>query len=104
MRDASLRRSAATLFFVGSLRARRVELDTKGSEAPAITVALVGLEDREPPFTHVVTELTCVWVQRAQLRFVIPQPEIRKILRITSLAPVLDTYDTLDGAIAGRHG
>jgi hypothetical protein len=40
-----------------------VELDPKGSEAPAITVALGGLKDRSPQFTHVITDPTRLWVE-----------------------------------------
>ena len=40
-----------------------VELDLKGSEAPAITVALGGLDAEEPHFTHVITDPTRLWVE-----------------------------------------
>jgi hypothetical protein len=40
-----------------------VELDLKGSEAPAITVALGGLEDRSPQFTHVIRDPTDLSVE-----------------------------------------
>ena len=39
-----------------------VELDPKGSAAPAITVALGGLEVDVPQLTHVITEPTRLWV------------------------------------------
>jgi hypothetical protein len=40
-----------------------VELDLKGSEAPAITVALGGLNAEAPHFTHVINEPTRLWVE-----------------------------------------
>jgi hypothetical protein len=40
-----------------------VELDLKGSEAPAVTVALGGLEHAAPQFTHVITEPVRLWVE-----------------------------------------
>jgi hypothetical protein len=39
-----------------------VELDPKGSEAPAITVALGGLAAHDPQFTHLISEPTRMWV------------------------------------------
>lgn len=39
-----------------------VELDSKGSEAPAITVMLGGLDAETPEFTHLINRPTRVWV------------------------------------------
>lgn len=44
-----------------------VELDTKGSEAPAITVFLGGLEAGAPHFTHVISRPTRLWVEEEPL-------------------------------------
>lgn len=40
-----------------------VQLDPKGSEAPAITVALGGTHAREPRLTHIINDPTKVWVE-----------------------------------------
>jgi hypothetical protein len=40
-----------------------VELDTKGSEAPAISVLVGGLEDRDPHFTHAISGPTRLLVE-----------------------------------------
>jgi len=39
-----------------------VELDPKGSEAPAITVTLGGMDAKSPHLTHIVKDPTRVWV------------------------------------------
>jgi anti-sigma B factor antagonist len=39
----------------------------------------------------------------AQLRFVVTNPQIQKVLNITGLVRVLDVYETSDSAVAGRH-
>lgn len=40
-----------------------VEFDPKGSEAPAVTMTLGGLDAGMPSFTHVIKDPTRVWVE-----------------------------------------
>jgi len=40
-----------------------LELEPRGSEAPAITVMLGGLDARTPEFTHFVRDPTRLWVE-----------------------------------------
>lgn len=39
----------------------------------------------------------------AQLRFVVTNPQIQKVLNITGLVRVLDVYETRESAVAGRQ-